>query len=261
MKYLLDMCQYIILYVFFSYPIIVFAETTISAIVPQNQEVFGLTGTLNPGFIDSYLMVSLIPIVDGVTITDIDVRWSPLSGNTTDKDKYVDGSSRAGWHFSCSAATASNCTAEITSVKVTITNVSGKPYSGSLKQTFSHTWDDVVAVNLGVPGDACSVSVDDLPKLPDLHLGQSVNEVRLTSSGTGSGALFFKPSAYDGNKGKIMHSDGSAITYSVTGTTWDSAKGGWTGDLSDHRLKLDDIATTMPVGSYTGTLSVQITCQ
>lgn len=258
MKYLLDMCKYIILYVFCSYPIIVFAETTISAIVPVNQEVSGLTGTLNPGYSNSYLTLSLSPIVDGVTITDIDVQWSPLSGNTTSTGKYVDAE-RAMWNFDCSTG---NCTAKITSVKVTLTNTSGKPYIGSLKQYFVYTWDDVVVTaNLGVPGNACSVSVDELPKLPDLHLGQSVNEVRLTSSGTGSGALFFKPSAYDGNKGKIMHSDGSAITYSVTGTTWDAAKGGWTGDLSDHLLKLDDIATTMPVGSYTGTLSVQITCQ
>jgi hypothetical protein len=233
------------------------ADTTISAVVPQKTEISGLTGTLKPGYKNSYLLFKLSPTVDDVRISDLDVQWKPLTGNTTSTGKIISDSA-GWWGFAC---TTGNCTAEITSAKVTMENTSGKPYHGSLLQSFVNTWSDyIVDANVGVPGSACSVSVNTLPKIADLHPGQSVNDIELTYSGSGTGTLFFKPSDYEGNKGKILNDGGKAITYSVTGATWDSAKSGWSGDMSDHALKLDDIATTLPVGVYTGTMSVQISC-
>lgn len=109
------------------------------------------------------------------------------------------------------------------------------------------------------PSTTCSVNVQETPIIP-MYRGSASREVNVTSSGRGSGQLSFKPSAYEGNNGKLLNDSGEMITYTVTGTTWDSITNEWKGDLSEHAVKINDIASTTSAGEYRGTMTVTISC-
>lgn len=128
--------------------------------------------------------------------------------------------------------------------KVILTNTSDVPLTVKPLWHITHKNSSTVTSELNhlinIPASVtCSVEVNALPVLPDLRQGRSVNEIMLTSNSVGSGALSFKPDAYDGNGGLLKNDQGNTLTYSVTGATWNMGETQWTGSLlQNYALKV-----------------------
>lgn len=144
------------------------------------------------------------------------------------------------------------------------TNTCGTVMSGIVKTKLSRYGGveaPVLSTEIRNISAACSVEVETEPKIPKLYVRDSVNEINISSFGTGYGNLTFKPNEIQGDKGKLTNGS-SYLTYSVTGgnIAWDSALGQWKGSMEEHYLKIDDIPSNAASGAYTGNMTATITC-
>lgn len=115
----------------------------------------------------------------------------------------------------------------------------------------------------GSSGPTCSVDVPNRVTFGSITKGSiSSRERPLTSNPTGVGTLTYTASGYDtSNNPELSDGNGHSLSYQITGAGITNTAGIITGPVDTAMLKLDPVSSSQAPGSYTGSLTVSITCQ
>lgn len=109
----------------------------------------------------------------------------------------------------------------------------------------------------------CSVDVPNSVRFSSIVKGSiSSQEKPLTSNPTGVGTLTYTASGYDtSNNPELSDGNGHSLSYQIIGAGITNTAGIITGPVDTAMLKLGPVSSSQATGSYTGSLTVSITCQ